>query len=90
LLLTHVRRSEFVFRWGGDEFVAMMSCDAAQARAKAEEIRGAFRRDPMVRQLSVTTGLSVGCIEVPRDAVDLMPLVGHADQRMYADKWRSA
>lgn len=90
LLLTHVRRSDYVFRWGGDEFVAMMSCDGTQAQAKADEMQRAFRADPFVREQPIATGLTVGCVEVPLDAIDLMALVAHADRRMYLNKWRTA
>ena len=90
LLLTHLRRSDFVFRWGGDEFVAMMSCDADQAQLKADEIQRAFRADPIVRQLPMATGLSVGCIDVPTDTTELLPLVSQADHRMYINKWKTA
>src|ERR1035438_3466687 len=37
-LSTHVRPRDFVCRWGGDEFVAILECQLPIAQARAEEI----------------------------------------------------
>jgi hypothetical protein len=33
-------------------------------------------------------GLSIGCVEVPPDTEDILPLIQSADERMYVDKKR--
>lgn len=84
----HVRQTDYVFRWGGDEFVVMLSCDEAQARAKAAEVQKAFMSEPLTRRLPEGTGLSVGSVAVPPDTHDLLPLIRQADERMYGNKRR--
>lgn len=90
ILQSRVRQADYVFRWGGDEFLVMLSCDEESAQAIADEVRESFRRHPLTRQLPEGTDLSLGCIGVPPDTRDLMPLIQAADARMYADKRRLA
>src|SRR5688500_16173395 len=35
LLRRHVRESDYVIRWGGDEFLVMLTCNETEAQAKA-------------------------------------------------------
>jgi diguanylate cyclase (GGDEF)-like protein len=84
----HVRRSDYVFRWGGDEFLVLMSCDEDRARTKAAEIQTAFASHQLTRQLPPGTGLSAGCVVVPPNTRDLLPLIREVDARMYANKRR--
>jgi hypothetical protein len=39
VLRDRVRQSDYVFRWGGDEFLVMMTCEEQTARRKAQEIK---------------------------------------------------
>jgi diguanylate cyclase (GGDEF)-like protein len=89
IIRTHVRLADYVFRWGGDEFLVMLSCDEAQALEKAKDIQRAAASELRVRQLPKGVGLSFGCIAVPSDTRDLMPVIHKADERMYANKRRT-
>ena len=45
-------------------------------------------RSPQLVDLPPGVGLSIGCVEVPPETDDIMPLIQVADERMYADKKR--
>jgi diguanylate cyclase (GGDEF)-like protein len=87
-LVRNVREADYVFRWGGDEFLILMSCREEQALHKAKELQKAFASSPEPASLPSGVGLSVGCAEVPPDATDIMAIVKIADERMYRDKKR--
>jgi diguanylate cyclase (GGDEF)-like protein len=89
-LLKHVREADYVFRWGGDEFIIMISCREEQAQHKAQELRGAFALSEALMTLAPEIGLSIGCAEVPPEADTIIPFVKKADERMYAAKRRAA
>lgn len=81
-----VRATDYVFRWGGDEFLAVVTCDEAAAAAKAHEIKDAFAAEPLLTEMPAGTGLSIGCVTVPADATELLSFVQLADRRMYEAK----
>jgi diguanylate cyclase (GGDEF)-like protein len=85
-LKRHIREADYVFRWGGDEFLVLITCRADEARRKAKALKTAFDADPDAVELPPGIGLSVGSIEVPPATTDLMPLLNEADRRMYKDK----
>jgi diguanylate cyclase (GGDEF)-like protein len=85
-LKRHIREADYVFRWGGDEFLVLITCSEDEAQKKAALLKAAFDAAPEAIDLPPGLGLSVGCTEVPPGATDLMPLVREADERMYADK----
>jgi diguanylate cyclase (GGDEF)-like protein len=85
-LKRHIREADYVFRWGGDEFLVMITCRAEEAARKASRLKAAFDTAPEAIDLPPGIGLSVGWTEVPAGARDLMPLVRQADERMYQDK----
>ena len=87
-LIRHVREADYVFRWGGDEFLILISCKEAEAVIKGRELQDAYASSPDAASLPRGVGLSVGCAEVPAGAADVMTLVNLADQRMYLDKKR--
>jgi diguanylate cyclase (GGDEF)-like protein len=86
ILRTRTRQADYVFRWGGDEFLVLLSADAAEAREKAEAIRQAFLESPIVRDLPDGVDLSIGCVTVPPDTVTFDPLIDQADREMYRRK----
>ena len=85
-LKRHIREADYVFRWGGDEFLVLITCSGEEARRKAAMLKSAFDAAPEAVELPPGIGLSVGWIEVPPGTNDLMPLVAEADARMYVDK----
>jgi diguanylate cyclase (GGDEF)-like protein len=87
-LLRHIREADYVFRWGGDEFLVLISCVEAEAMRRARELQEAFARSPQLDTLPRGVGLSIGCVEVPPDVEDIMSHVQAADERMYLDKKR--
>jgi diguanylate cyclase (GGDEF)-like protein len=85
-LMSKVREADYVFRWGGDEFLVLISCPEDEARRKGAELQAAFDTSSKAAALPQGVGLSVGFTEVPADTRDIMPLVNQADERMYANK----
>jgi diguanylate cyclase (GGDEF)-like protein len=84
-LVRNVRDADYVFRWGGDEFLVLISCTEREAVRKAQELQRAFAESEGPA-LPSGVGLSIGCAEVPDDADDVHALVKVADERMYANK----
>lgn len=85
-LLRNIREADYVFRWGGDEFLVLISCSEEEALRRAAALQTAFAASPQLGQLPPGVGLSVGCVEVPPGTDDILPLIQSADERMYADK----
>ena len=87
-LVRNIREADYVFRWGGDEFLVLMTCTADQAMNRALQLQTSFAAAPETATLPRGVALSVGTVEVPPDTTDVMPLVQTADEKMYADKKR--
>jgi diguanylate cyclase (GGDEF)-like protein len=85
-LTRHIREADYVFRWGGDEFLVLITCVGDEAARKAAALKKAFDAVPEAVDLPPGIRLSVGSVEVPSGATDLLPLVSEADARMYQDK----
>jgi diguanylate cyclase (GGDEF)-like protein len=88
-LKRYIREADYVFRWGGDEFLVLITCTEEEARQKADALKDAFTAAPEAARLPAGIGLSVGAVEVPARTADLRPLLTEADARMYQDKDRS-
>jgi len=86
MLRRHVRGSDYVIRWGGDEFLLLLTCTVAGASAKAEELKAAFAVERDAAGLPPETGLSIGIAEVESSADTLANAVRLADTEMYRDK----
>jgi diguanylate cyclase (GGDEF)-like protein len=85
-LRRHIREADYVFRYGGDEFLVLITCTADEAKSKASLLKSTFDAAPEASDLPPGIGLSVGSIEVPEGTTDLTPLIREADKRMYEDK----
>ena len=85
-LRRHIREADHVFRYGGDEFLVLITCTGEQAQYKAALLKTTFDAAPEAADLPPGIGLSVGSIEVPWGTTDLAPLIREADRRMYDDK----
>jgi GGDEF domain-containing protein len=82
----HIREADCIFRWGGDEFLVLITCTTDDARRKAAVLKANFDAAPELVDLPPGIGLSVGWTEVPHGTTDVVPLVHQADQRMYENK----
>lgn len=80
------RKGDFVFRWGGDEFLVLLSAEEPDARVKAQQIRQAFMESVIVQDLPDGVDVSIGIVEVPPAARHLDPLIDQADREMYRRK----
>jgi diguanylate cyclase (GGDEF)-like protein len=85
-LIRNVREADYVFRWGGDEFLILISCREDEARSKGADLQAAFAESVDAASLPRGIGLSVGSVEVPADTTNIMALIKIADERMYANK----
>jgi diguanylate cyclase (GGDEF)-like protein len=88
LLRRHVRESDYVIRWGGDEFLLLVTCALPEAERKAGELRAAFEGARASAGLPDGIGLSIGVAAVTTDAESLTDAIRKADHRMYEAKLR--
>jgi diguanylate cyclase (GGDEF)-like protein len=88
LLRQNVRESDYVIRWGGDEFLLLLTCGLPEAERKADELQAAFDRERTSAGLPDWTGLSIGIAPVSSDTDSLMDAIREADIRMYEAKLR--
>ena len=86
LLRRYVRQSDYVIRWGGDEFLLLLTCTVAEAVLKAEELKAMFTVERDAAGLPHDTGLSIGIAEVESTAETLGHAIRLADTEMYRDK----
>jgi diguanylate cyclase (GGDEF)-like protein len=86
LLRRSVRQSDSVIRWGGDEFLLLLTCTADEAAIRAQEFKTAFGLERDAAGLPRETGLSVGIAEVADSAESLADAIRLADIEMYRDK----
>ncbi len=83
-LRSAARASDGVYRWGGDEFAAILArADPHAAHAAAERFAAAVA-DVSVE--GVRLGVNIGAASSPTDGSDLDTLLRVADERMYAAK----
>lgn len=90
-LRAQFKPADFVGRWGGDEFVAVVTGVKAQAQARAAAIRrcalGAYSIGNGDETFEVRLGASIGAVEW--DGVERgVTLLARADKHVYAGKER--
>jgi diguanylate cyclase (GGDEF)-like protein len=85
-LRRNIREADYVFRWGGDEFIALLSCTEDEALRRGLALQREFTRSKPDKGIPSDVGLSVGVAEVGLDTRDVMASVRTADERMYANK----
>ncbi|MGK5082496.1 diguanylate cyclase [Bdellovibrionota bacterium FG-1] len=81
-----VREKDTVFRYGGDEFVAVLSnCDLSTARAVAERIRANVEGHAFIadEDLNLHFTVSIGVALFPEHASSKKELIEAADRAMY-------
>jgi diguanylate cyclase (GGDEF)-like protein len=88
-LLSSTRSSDFVGRWGGEEFIAILSnASAARLRKTAERYRMLVEQSSLPKEDGhIRLTISAGCtLAVPDDTPET--LIKRADQLMYKSKAR--
>lgn len=88
-LKKYVREKDTVFRYGGDEFVAVLSpCDLATAKSVAERIRESVEKKPFLthERLDIHFTISIGVALFPDHARNKSDIIEAADQAMYSAK----
>ena len=83
-----LRKSDFISRWGGDEFIAILenSLTPEESAKIAKHIIEAVQKPIEVDSHSLTTTASVGIAIYPQDGEDANSLVKHADSALYLAK----
>jgi diguanylate cyclase (GGDEF)-like protein/PAS domain S-box-containing protein len=85
---------EDLFRFGGDEFVILLThlekpTDAAVVAQKViETIKRPYEVEGEQGPAKVTIGVSIGISLIPQNGLDAMQLIKHADMAMYKAKER--
>lgn len=89
-ILSHaVGKQDLVSRYGGEEFVILLSrAEAMEARAVAEGIRSAVEVRPFITQEGdeVHFTISIGVVLFPADGLDVSMLIKKADRAAYLAK----
>jgi diguanylate cyclase (GGDEF)-like protein len=88
-LKKHVRERDTVFRYGGDEFVAILSaCDLETAKVLAEKIRASVEKKSFLKTegLDIHFTVSIGVALFPDHAGTKKEIIQAADQAMYDAK----
>ncbi len=83
ILVTHLRGSDLVCRWGGDEFIILLpETDREEAGVLAERLRAEVA--DCGKCAGATISLGVACY--PQDGKEYDSLVANADRALYASK----
>jgi len=85
LLKGQVRQSDYAIRWGGDEFLLLLSCGIEEAKTKATNLKTAFEKERLSASLPAYLGISVGVAPVSPEE-GLRAAIREADTQMYGDK----
>jgi diguanylate cyclase (GGDEF)-like protein len=85
-LLSNIREADYVFRWGGDEFLILLSCGEDEASRRGVALQQDFARYSTAATLPLGVGLSIGSAEITDETDDVMALIRVADERMYDNK----
>jgi len=89
MLNSHIRSSDFVSRYAGDEFVAILQVGSEELEELSQRIQSAIDRHDFGFQGSkLFIGMSIGGASFGIDGETLDELLLAADRAMYADKAR--
>ncbi|MFN3346381.1 MAG: diguanylate cyclase domain-containing protein [Candidatus Bipolaricaulaceae bacterium] len=88
LLVQNLRASDYVFRYGGDEFLLLLpETDEAGAQEAVARVRAKLRAWSRTQELGVVLDFSAGvAVFDPREGRPPEELLREADARMYAEK----
>lgn len=90
ILLASVRASDIIIRYGGEEFLILLTdCEIEKAIEVAEKIRAAVEEQPFrMESLTIRKTLSIGVSIFPIDGEGFWECVKHADIALYQAKER--
>lgn len=87
ILKENTRSSDFVARWGGDEFVIItVETKVDSAKIMGEKIRSAVETAELAKEIKVTTSIGIAEFDFEKD--DARSLMRKADMALYEAKRR--
>lgn len=82
-----LRECDTLCRWGGDEFVIMLSSSTvSQSADLVQRIRNTFAQPFKLRQITVVASCSIGLASYPENGDNADDLIKAVDQAMYSHK----
>lgn len=85
VLCNNVRKNDFCFRYGGEEFVLLLpDTDSINAYNVAEKLRMKFEKTSLIPGRTIT--VSIGLAEYPTQTTSVTELFGLADSALYTSK----
>lgn len=90
ILMAHARESDFVIRFGGEEFLVMLvDCEPGESMSVAERIRNSVEETTIrLPGLELKKTLSIGVSEFPVDGTAIWETIKYADVALYEAKSR--
>jgi diguanylate cyclase (GGDEF)-like protein len=80
-----LRDSDYIVRWGGDEFLGIFPC-SDESGMNELQIRLQNELNTLSNMVSADVSVSVGYAFYPDEGIDLNALIQIADRKMYSDK----
>ena len=86
-ILTGVKKTDYVFRWGGEEICILLKANIEQAQSAAERIRKDVANDSVLfkNKTSVSVTVTMGVCEY-RDGITIKEMMEEADAKLYWGK----
>lgn len=87
-LVAETRETDTVSRWGGDEFIVILSdiSNVTDAESKRKDFLRALDRNYQIGDESISVSASIGLSVFPDDGETKDDLLNHADMAMYRQK----